>query len=217
MTTSDHKPPELLQELQKRDREQLGEALRRLLAHGSIFGREGAEAELYHWCYQNSPWLEEMCALLNLQLSWDQELQFVQAVPERGEFLLRLKLDATLVLLTLWYEFDTGVRDRNEIPPIQISVQQLNDLWIAQFTALRRHMPGAARMREILGLAQRKNLIRYEPATPFDQTQIAIFPTLKRVIPFQDLDDWLRHAERLASSSRSEDPTDASDSAEDER
>jgi hypothetical protein len=117
-------------------------------------------------------------------------------VPQGGGFLLRLKLDATLVLLTLWYEFDTAVRDRGEAPPIRLSAARLNDSLKTKFEPLRRNLPSPTRLREVLGLAQRKNLLRYTPAEDPADTVIEVLPTLKRVIPFQDIADWNRHAER---------------------
>jgi len=41
----------LLARLQPQDRERLGEAMRRLMAHGSILGLEPSQTDLYHWCY----------------------------------------------------------------------------------------------------------------------------------------------------------------------
>ena len=63
--------------------------------------------------------------MLDLKLHWEHQDRTVQAVPQSASFLLRLKLDATLVLLTLWYEFDTAIRDRGETPPVKITAQQL--------------------------------------------------------------------------------------------
>ena len=89
----------------------------------------------------NREWVEELAALLELKLFWDHEIRLVQAVPQTGAFTLKLKLDATLVLLTLWYEFDTAVRDRGEAPPIRLTVKQLNDSLDTKFEPLRRHLP----------------------------------------------------------------------------
>jgi hypothetical protein len=182
--------------LEGNDRERLGEALRRLLAHGSILGLEPSQSDLYHWCYQNRDWVEELCALLELKLHWEHPERTVQAVPQTAAFLLHLRLDATLVLLTLWYEFDTAVRDRGETPPVRLTAQQLNDLLKTKFEPLRKNFPGPSRQREILSLAQRKNLVRFTILEPFENSVIEILPTLKRVIPFQGLDDWNRNAAR---------------------
>lgn len=186
----------LLARLQPQDRERLGEAMRRLMAHGSILGLEPSQTDLYHWCYQNRPWLDEFAHLLDLKLHWEHQDRIVQAVPESSAFLLRLKLDATLVLLTLWYEFDTAIRDRGETPPVRLTAQQLNDSLAAKFEPLKKFQPSATRLREILALAQRKNLLRFTPDAALERSVIEVFPTLKRVIPFQSIEEWNKNAER---------------------
>lgn len=192
----------LLSRLSEADRDRLGEALRRLMANGSLLGTEPGQTELYHWCHLHREDVEELAALLELKLFWDHEIRLVQAVPQTGAFTLRLKLDATLVLLTLWYEFDTAVRDRGEAPPIRLSVERLNDSLKTKFEPLRKHLPSPTRLREILSLAQRKNLLRFSPAEEPADATIEVLPTLKRVIPFQDIAEWNRHAERhLAAAS----------------
>jgi Domain of unknown function (DUF4194) len=186
----------LLARLQPQDRERLGEAIRRLMAHGSILGLEPSQTDLYHWCYQNRPWLDEFANLLDLKLHWEHQDRTVQAVPESSAFLLRLKLDATLVLLTLWYEFDTAIRDRGETPPVRLTAQQLNDSLAAKFEPLKKFQPSPTRLREILALAQRKNLLRFTPDAALERSVIEVFPTLKRVIPFQSIEEWNKNAER---------------------
>ncbi len=192
----------LLGRLPPHDRERLGEALRRLLAHGSILGLQPAQTDLYHWCYQNREWVDELAALLDLQLHWEHQDRTVQAVPQSAAFLLRLRLDATLVLLTLWYEFDTAVRDRGETPPIRLTAQQLNDALSAKFEPLRKHLPSPTRLREILALAQRKNLVRFTPDAALERSPIEVLPTLKRVIPFQNIEEWTRNADRYLAGAK---------------
>jgi hypothetical protein len=212
-TSSAPPAPRLLARLSDLDRERLGEAQRRLMAHGSILGTEPGQSELYHWCHLHREEVEEIAALLELKLYWEHEIRLVQAVPQSAAFTLRLKLDATLVLLTLWYEFDTAVRDRGEVPPIQLTVARLNDSLKTKFEPLRRHLPSATRLREILSLGQRKNLLRFSPAEDPTEALIDVLPTLKRVIPFQDLADWTRHADRhlAAGSATSAEPETPSD------
>ncbi len=192
----------LLSRLQPHDRERLGEAVRRLMAHGSILGLEPSQTDLYHWCRQNRPWVDEFAGLLDLKLHWDHHDRTVQAVPETAAFLLRVKLDATLVLLTLWYEFDTAIRDRGETPPVRLTARQLNDSLAAKFEPLRKFQPGPTRLREILSLAQRKSLLRFTPDPAPERTLIEIFPTLKRVIPFQNIDEWNKNAERYLAAAK---------------
>ncbi|HEU5124387.1 MAG TPA: DUF4194 domain-containing protein [Verrucomicrobiae bacterium] len=192
----------LLGRLQQNDRERLGEALRRLMASGSILGLEPAQTDLYHWCYQNRPWVDEFAALLDLKLHWEHQDRTVQAVPNSAAFLLKLKLDATLVLLTLWYEFDTAIRDRGETPPIRLTAQQLNDSLAAKFEPLKKFQPSPTRLREILSLAQRKNLLRFSPDSAPERMKIEIFPTLKRVIPFQSIEEWNKNADRYLTAAK---------------
>ena len=192
----------LLSRLQPSDRERLGEALRRLMANGSILGLEPAQTDLYHWCYQNRSWLDEMATLLDLKLHWEHADRTVQAVPQSAAFLLRLKLDASLVLLTLWYEFDTAIRDRGETPPVRLTAQQLNDSLAAKFEPLKKFQPSPTRLREILSLAQRKNLLRFTPNDALERSVIEVFPTLKRVIPFQNIEEWNKNAERYLAAAK---------------
>lgn len=184
----------LLSRLTEADRENAGRALRRLLANGSILGLESGDTDLYFWSYLNRELLEQLAMLLELRLQWDHQDRTVQAIPISSAFLLRLKLDATLVLLVLWYEFDSAVRDRGEAPPIRITSQQLNDSLAAKFDRLGKHIPSQTRLREILTMAQRKNLVRstFDPAP--ERWAIEVLPTLKRVIPFRDLAEWNAHA-----------------------
>ncbi|MBL9173522.1 MAG: DUF4194 domain-containing protein [Verrucomicrobiales bacterium] len=213
MTDSPTPAVGLLSRLSENDRQRLGEAMRRLLSQGSLLGLEPAQADLYHWSHQNREWLEDLCGLLDLKLHWDPQDRVVQAIPQSPSFLLRVNLRTTLVLLTLWYEFDTAVRDRGETPPVRLTVQQLNDALTAKFEPLRRHLPGPAQLREILALAQRKNLLRYAPESAFEQTRIEILPTLKRIIPFQDIAEWNRHADRYLAGVETGEAADGEEAA----
>lgn len=206
----------LLGRLSDTDRERLGESLRALLVHGSILGLESSSRDLYHWSYQNRSVLDEIGSLLDFKLHWDHQDRTVQAVPQSPAFLLRLRLDATLILLTLWYEFDTAVRDRGETPPVRLTVQQLNDALAAKFEPLRRNLPSQTRLREILSLAQRKNLLRFTPDPMPERSVIEILPTLKRIIPFQDLEEWSKNTEKyfVAAKDSSMDVADVQDGDE---
>jgi len=192
----------ILAHLSEKDRERLGEVLRRLLAQGSILGFEPGETDVYHWAYLNRALVEELAAPLSFKLFWDHQDRIVQAVPQESKFLLRLKLDATLVLLTLWYEFDTAIRDRGETPPVRLTVQQLNDSLVAKFEPLKKHLPSQTRLREILSLAARKNLLRFTPDPRPENSVIQIFSTLKRTIPFQNIEEWTKNADRYVAAAK---------------
>jgi hypothetical protein len=196
------------------DRARLGEALQTLLAHGSILGLEPGDAELYAWCRQNPDCLREASALIGLSVYAEHENRLVQAVPERPSLTLHLRQDATLVLLALWYEFDTQVRDHGATQVI-LTVEQLNQLLKEKLLPDLKSQPSAGRLREILSQARRFNLVRTDFAEPFEQSRVEVLPTLKKVIQFNGIEDWTKTAELHKSpSAPSADTTAPEDEAE---
>jgi hypothetical protein len=176
------------------DRLRLGEALQALLAHGSILGLESGDGDLYAWARQNFDWLREMAALAGLSVSMEHESRLIQAVPERPALTLNLRQDVTIVLLALWYEYDTQVRDHGAAQ-VTLSVEQLNQLLREKLLPDLKSQPSAGRMLEILRQAQRFNLIRFESTQPFEQSRIEVLKTLPRVIQFNGLAEWTRTAD----------------------
>jgi Domain of unknown function (DUF4194) len=187
-------PGGLMSRLDEKDRDALGEALQRLLTRGSILGLERGNAELYAWCRQNLDWLKETAGLAGLEVRCEHESRLVQAIPKNPALFLRLKQDATLVLLALWYEYDTQVRDQG-VTDVHLTVEQLNQLLKDKLLPDLKSIPSESRMEEILRLAQQKNLIRVHSKAAFEQSRIDILPTLKRVIPFRDLAEWSQTVE----------------------
>jgi len=186
--------PAALLQLAEADRSRLGEALQELLARGSIFGLESADGELYAWCRQNFHWLREVAALCGLAVGMEHESRLIQAVPQQAKLTLRLRQDATTVLLALWYEYDTQVRDHG-MSQVRLTVEQLNQLLKEKLLPDLKSQPSPARMVEILRQAQRFNLIRLDPAEPFEQSQIEVLKTLPRVIQSNDLAEWTKTAD----------------------
>jgi Domain of unknown function (DUF4194) len=176
------------------DRTRLSEALQELLAHGSILGLEPGQDKLYDWCRQNPDWLREMALLVGLAIHTEHESRLVQAIPQKPSLTLNLKQDATLVLLALWYEFDTQVRDHGATE-VRLTVEQLNQLLKEKLLPDLKSQPSAGRMREILSQARRFNLVRVEFGEPFEKSGIEVLPTLKKVIQFNGVEDWLKTAE----------------------
>jgi len=197
----------LLAQLADADRIHLGEAMQTLLARGSILGLEHGQGELYDWCRQNFDWLREMMAFTGFQISNEHESRLIQATPQKASLTLRLRQDATVVLLALWYEFDTQVRDHGATV-VSLTVEQLNQLLHEKLLPDLKEPPSATRLLEILRQAHRFNLVNLEIVEPFGQSQIEVLPTLRRVIPFQDLADWVKTAE-LHKSPTTSDSADA--------
>ena len=187
-------PSALIERLSDHDRARLGEAIQLLLAHGSILGLESGQGDMYAWCRQNLEWLREVGALVGLQITNEHENRLVQAIPLRPAMTLRLKQDAPLVLLALWYEYDTQVRDQGA-SEVVLTVESLNQLLKEKLLPDLKEPPSRGRLMEILRLAQRYNLVRLDVADATEDSTIEVLPTLKRVIPFQDLEDWTRTAQ----------------------
>jgi len=124
----------------------------------------------------------------------EHESRLIQALPERASLTLELGQDATLVLLALWHEYDTQVRDQGAAQ-VMLTVEQLNQLLKEKLLPGLKSQPSAGRMLKILRQAQRFNLIRFEAASPFEQTRIEVLKTLPRVIQFNELAEWTRTAE----------------------
>jgi hypothetical protein len=83
-----------------------------------------------------------------------------------------------------------------------MTAQQLNDSLAAKFEPLKKFQPSPTRLRDILSVAQRKNLLRFTPDAALERSVIEIFPTLKRVIPFQSVDEWNKNAERYLAAAK---------------
>jgi hypothetical protein len=176
------------------NRSRLSEALQELLAHGSILGLDPGQGELYDWCRQNPDWLREAASLIGLEVHTEHASRLVQAIPQKPSLTLNLKQDATLVLLALWYEFDTQVRDHGATE-VRLTVEQLNQLLKEKLLPDLKCQPSAGRMREILSQARRFNLVRVDFDEPFEKSGIEVLPTLKKVIQFNDIEDWNKTAE----------------------
>ncbi|MEN9975769.1 MAG: hypothetical protein RLZZ282_1775 [Verrucomicrobiota bacterium] len=181
--------PARLLTLPESERDRLGEALQVLLASGSIHGLDAGRTALYHWCRQYFEWLKEIAALAGLDVAILHEERLIQAIPRTAALRLRLRQDATLVWLALWFAADVRWRDEGQDQAF-LSVSELNDLIQDQL------LPDAAgpipkvRLREILRQAASFNLIRFEPCEAFEESGIEVLPAIRRIIPFRDLAAW---------------------------
>jgi hypothetical protein len=194
--------PAALLNLPEGERLRLGEALRELLACGSISGIDPSRAALYHWCRQYFDWLKEAAALAGLEVALMHEERLVQAVPQVAALRLKLRQDATLIWLALWYAGDVRWRDEGQDQAF-LSVAELVGLIQDQLLPDAVGQIPRGRLREILRQAERFNLIRFEMAEPFEESGIEILPAIRRIIPFRELAAWTE----AASAFRQQDPT----------
>lgn len=185
-------PPTLLR-LSDEDRARLGEAVQELLAHGSILGLDTGRAALYHWCRQYFDWVKEAAALVGLDVALMHEERMVQAIPRTPALQIRLRQDATLVWLALWYAADVRWRDEGQTQAF-LSVSELNGLIKDQLLPDAVGLLTRTRMKEILRQAARFHLIRFEPTDPFEESGIEVLPAIRRVVPFRDLAAWTETA-----------------------
>lgn len=182
-----------LLKLPENDRERLAEALQELLSSGSINGLDPSRTALYHWSRQSYEWLREIAAISGLDVAIHHEERLIQAIPKSSALRLRLKQDATLVWLALWYAGDVRWRDEGHDQAF-LSVAELNDLIQDQLLPDVGAVIPRGRLREILRQAARFNLIKLEVSEPFEESGIEVLSAIRRVIPFRDLNAWLEAA-----------------------
>ncbi len=185
----DPSPPAELLNLPEAERARLGEAIQELLASGSISGLDPARTGLYHWCRQYLDWVKEAAALAGLDVTLWHEERLVQATPRVPALRLRLRQDATLVWLSLWFAADTRWRDEGQNQAF-LTVGELMGLLHDQLVPDASGLLPRTRLREILRQAERFHLIRLEPAELFEESGIEVLPAIRRAVPFRDLTAW---------------------------
>lgn len=185
---------QIFPQLAEDDRACLREAAHRLLAHGSILREE--HRELYDWCQNRAPLVAEWAGLIGLKPVWLREERILAALPETPGLLRRLRLDETLVTLALWYDFHGEVSERGAgTAEVEFPVRDFNLRLADKFNRLK--LPSESRMREILRLLDRKNIVRLTGADDLATANVRVLPTIRFVIPFQDLAEWTRLAARF--------------------
>jgi hypothetical protein len=194
------------------DRSKMKEAMTELLAHGSILGL-GGKSSLYHWCRQNFEWLREIAALSGLDLSMIHEERMIQALPQEAGLQLRLKQDATLVWIALWYAADVCWRDEGQTQAL-MTVSELNALLRDQLLPDVIGPIARTRMKEILMQAERFNMIHFDKAEPFEDSGIEILPAIRRVMPFVNLKEWTETLNQYTTAGNDEELDLANDRVE---
>ena len=192
------------------DTERLRGCIRCLLKRGSIFRERTGQQELYDWARLHQSTLDGVANLLELRLAWDHESRLVQAIPEGTALLRHLRQDETLVLLALWYDYDTALRDQGVDPfGFEPTVGMLLATLEAKFAGLAP--PSRSRLREILRLAERYQLVEFDEVEPIETATVRVLPTLRHVLPFPNIDEWHRihrqHVDSLNQSGNTSDVT----------
>lgn len=185
--------------LRDKDRQMLQDVTHRLLAHGSLLRARATERPLYDWSIEHQPWLEDWAGLLGLKIIIQRDERLIMAIPEVPSLTRKLKRDETLVALALWYDFDVEVRE-NGAHDVYFNLRDFNEQFQSKFPSMQPL--SQSRMKEILRLFSRFNLIEMEWEEELTDSTIQILPTLRFAIPFPGIEQWVK-----AASAFKEDPT----------
>jgi hypothetical protein len=195
------------------DQDLLREAIQRLLAHAAILRQD--HRDLYDWCRVQQARLDELAALVGLNLLWEHDHRLILAVPQSAKLLRRFRQDESLAALALWYDFDRAVKDDGKSPDeVAFTVREFNESLGTKFKDLK--LPSESRLREILQLFERKSLVRVADTAGtggFAEAIIRVLPTIRFVIPFPSLDEWKRQRERYVQAAA--EPEEVSNEPED--
>ena len=169
----------LLPDMSDSERENLQAAVSELFNRQAIQRDLPGDRELYDWARLNLAWVREACALIGFEVFLNEDDQLIHALPGERATLRRLRVEWTLVLLGLWYDYD--VQLRAEGPPVIFSVESFND---SLKTKLGDRMPAHSALKEILAFAASRKLVRMDYAEDFSRSMIEVLPTIRFVLPF---------------------------------
>ncbi len=194
----------LLPELSDSDREQLQSAVGELFQHQAILRERSADRELYDWAREHFEWVREACELIGFIVFLNEDDQLIYALPGERSTLKSLKVEWTLVLLALWYDYDIQVRA--EGPPVIFAVEAFND---SLKTKLGERIPSLSALREILAFFASRKLVRMDYAEEFHRSRIEVYPTIRFVLPFGEYEKVSAMLDDLLHGN--EDPGEAED------
>src|SRR4051812_21033981 len=110
-----------LPELPDADRELLRATVSELFSRQAILRDLPGDRELYDWGRAHFTWVREIASLVGFEVVLNEDDQMIYALPGERPTLRRLRAEWTLVLLSLWYDFD--VQLRAEGAPVVFTVE----------------------------------------------------------------------------------------------
>lgn len=189
------------QNISDKDKTLLKDIAHKLLSQGSLIRSRASDRPLYDWTLEHHSWVEEWAELLGLKLLILRDERIIMAIPEVPSMTYRLRKDETLVALALWYDYDQEIRG-NGAHEVALTLKSLNESLQSKFPNI---LPlSLTRLREILREFVRFNLLEVEWQTEITDSLIQILPTLRFVIPFPNVEEWLKHANRFKDDNISE-------------
>jgi hypothetical protein len=172
-----------LPELPDGDREKLQSAVGELFHRQAIVRDLPGDRELYDWTRLHFHWVREVCQLIGFETVLNEDDQIIFALPGDRITLRKLRVEWTLVVLALWYDYD--VQLRAEGAPVIFSVETFND---SLRTKLGDRMPTMSSLREIFSFLASRKLVRIDYADDFHRSRLEVLPTIRFVLPFGELE-----------------------------
>lgn len=169
----------LLPDLSDFDRENLQAAVSELFHRQAILRDFPGDRDLYEWVRPHFPWVKEVCALIGFEVFLNEDDQMIHALPGERATLRRLRVEWTLVILSLWYDYD--VQLRAEGAPVVFTVEFFNE---SLKTKLGDRMPALSGLKEILAFCASRKLVRMEYMDDFHRSRIEVLPTIRFILPF---------------------------------
>ncbi len=173
----------LLPELSDSDRENLQAAVSELFHRQAILRDLPGDRELYDWARLRFSWVREICHLVGFEVILNEDDQLIHALPGERATLRKLRTEWTLVLLSLWYDYD--VQLRAEGAPVIFAVETFNE---SLKTKLGDRQPPPTTLKEILRFFASRKLVRMDYEDDFHRSKIEVLPTIRFVLPFGELE-----------------------------
>lgn len=173
----------LLPELTDSDREYLQAAVSELFQRQAILRDLPGDRDLYDWARLRFSWVREICRLIGFEVILNEDDQLIHALPGERATLRKLRTEWTLVLLSLWYDYD--VQLRSEGAPVIFDVETFNE---SLKTKLGDRQPPPTTLKEILRFFAARKLVRMAYNDDFHRSKIEVLPTIRFVLPFGELE-----------------------------
>lgn len=173
----------LLPDLSDSEREQLRAAVSELFLRQAIVRDLPGDRDLYDWARPHLPWVREVCALIGFDVVLNEDDQLIYALPGERTTLRKLRVEWTLVLLSLWYDYD--VQLRTEGAPVIFQVEAFNQ---SLRDKIGERQPSLSSLREIMAFFASRKLVRMEYDDDFHRSRIEVLPTIRFVLPFGEIE-----------------------------
>ena len=185
---------QFLPEMSDSDKENLRSAVSELFHHQAILKEFPGDRDLYDWTRSHFLWAKEVSALLGFDIILNEDDELIYAIPGERTTLRRLRVEWTLVLLVLWYDYDVILRAEGS--PVRFTVETLNE---SLKTKLGDRMPTYSSLKEILAFFSTRKLIRVDHDEDPSRSRIEVLPTIRFVLPFGQLEKASEKLEELMS------------------